>query len=233
MRVDGAITYDVSKGHLVEYVGVDSAGTKVYFLSDQSLTADDLDTSKDLYLWSQASDSLTLVSKGDNPGNPGEPGNSDECAGGMYTQFNTLTTDCGVATYTQWNFCSQPGGGNCLSDNSIASETGDIYFFSQELLDGTRGIPNQTNLYVFRKGAVQYVATPDRRPGHVRAMTSFPGAASPFPANAGVTRRRNTWPSSRPTHKSPSMTQDGLTEMYKYSAEHRRNWSAPSCMPER
>ena len=50
-------------------------------------------------------------------------------------------------------------GGNCRSDNSIASESGDIYFFSPEQLDGTRGIPNQENLYVYRNGQVQYVTT--------------------------------------------------------------------------
>ena len=50
-------------------------------------------------------------------------------------------------------------GGNCLSDNSIASENGDIYFFSPEQLDGTRGIPNQENLYDYRNGQ-----RPVRRP---------------------------------------------------------------------
>src|SRR4029077_12690632 len=98
-------------------------------------------------------------SKAENPGNFGEPGNSDSCQGGLSTSFATLTTKCGVATYTQWFYCDESGGGNCLSDNSIAEESGDIYFFSQEQLDGTRGIDGQENLYVYRKGSVHHVVT--------------------------------------------------------------------------
>jgi hypothetical protein len=54
-----------------------------------------------------------------------------------------------------------PGGagGNCVSDNSIAAANGDIYFFSPEQLDGSRGLPNQENLYDFRNGRAQYVTT--------------------------------------------------------------------------
>jgi hypothetical protein len=159
MRVDGAVTYDVSKGHYVDFVGTDGEGTKVYFLSGEPLTADDLDTSTDLYQWSQPTDSLTLISKGNNPGSAGEPGNSDACTGGMIDSHAVKTTKCGVSTYTQWFYCAAPDGGNCLSDNSIAGENGDIYFFSPEQLDGSRGIPNQANLYDYRNGQVQYVTT--------------------------------------------------------------------------
>jgi hypothetical protein len=158
------VTYDVSEGHHVDYVGTNGAGTEVYFLSEEALTPDDRDTSGDLYQWSQATDSLTLVSRGNNSGNPGEPGNADSCSGGLETSHASLTTKCGVATYTQWFFCNaesiySAAGGNCISDNSISRDTGDVYFISQELLDGSRGIPNQANLYVFRNGAVQYVTT--------------------------------------------------------------------------
>ncbi len=164
MRVDASVTYDVSKGHAVDFVGIDGEGSKVYFLSDERLTGEDLDTSTDLYRWAESSDSLTLVSRANDLGALGEPGNSDDCLGGMTTSHGLETAKCGVSTYTQWFFCGafgkyQDSGGNCLSDNSIASASGDIFFMSQELLDGTRGIPNQENIYVFRNGAVQYVAT--------------------------------------------------------------------------
>jgi hypothetical protein len=161
MRVDGEVTYDVSKGHNVDYVGSTPDGTKVYFLSNEELTPDDLDTSTDLYQWSESTDSLTLVSKGNNPGNPGEPGNSDACKGGLETSHAGFTSKCGVATYTQWFFCAaeESDGGNCISDNSIAADNGDIYFMSPELLDGSRGILNQPNLYDYRNGQVQYVTT--------------------------------------------------------------------------
>ena len=36
MRVDEAVTYDVSQGHGVNYVGMTSDGSKVYFTSPNS-----------------------------------------------------------------------------------------------------------------------------------------------------------------------------------------------------
>ena len=74
MRVDDAVTYDVSQGHDVEYVGSTPDGSKVYFTTNQQLTPEDTDTSTDLYMWSEATNSLTLVSKGNNGA-----GNSDGC----------------------------------------------------------------------------------------------------------------------------------------------------------
>jgi hypothetical protein len=159
MRVDGAVTYDVSQGHAVDFVGMDQDGSKVYFLTEEALTSDDRDSSRDLYLWSEQSGSIELVSKADNPGAAGEPGNSDDCTSDFATTQNLPNTKCGVTTYTQLYFCVLPGGGNCISDNSIAAVSGDIYFFSPEQLEGTRGIPNQQNLYLFRNGKVQFVTT--------------------------------------------------------------------------
>ena len=46
-------------------------------------------------------------------------------------------------------------GGNGISDTAIAAENGDIYFYSPEQLDGTRGVPGQQNLYDYRDGSVQ------------------------------------------------------------------------------
>jgi hypothetical protein len=159
MRVDASVTYDVSQGHAVDYVGTDRSGSKVYFLSEEQITADDLDTSADLYLWSESTNDITLVSKADNAGNLGEPGNSDDCGGGIVTHHDLFSTKCGVTVYTQWLYCTVAPGGNCLSDGPIAAASGDIYFFSQELLDGTRGIPNQQNLYVSHGDSVRYVTT--------------------------------------------------------------------------
>jgi hypothetical protein len=159
MRVNASLTYDVSDGHAVDYVGTDRHLHRVYFLSNEQLTPDDLDTSTDLFSWSDETDSITRLSKGNNPGNAGEPGNTDSCTGGIVTNHNELTTKCGVATYTQQFFCKERGGGQCLSDNFIAGETGEIYFSSPELLDGTRGILNQQNLYVADEEGVQYVTT--------------------------------------------------------------------------
>ena len=149
MRIDGAVTYDVSKGHDVHYVGMTKDGSKVYFTTADQLTPEDTDSSVDLYMWEESTDSITLISKGSHGS-----GNSDSCN-------SAFTVSCGIVTYSQMGYCQLESGlgGNCRSDNSIASEDGDIYFFSPELLDGSRGIPNQENLYVFHDGQVQYVTT--------------------------------------------------------------------------
>jgi len=158
MRVDDTTTYDVSQGHDVSFVGMTSDGSKVFFTSPERLTAEDHDSSVDLYMWSEKGEEegqpLTLISKGDNAGKPGEPGNSDACN-------SSFTTGCGVVTYSELSYCQLSGGegGNCRSDSGLASENGDIYFFSPEQLEGSRGIPDQENLYDYRNGRVQYVTT--------------------------------------------------------------------------
>ena len=140
MRVDDGVTYDVSQGHDVTYVGMNGDGTKVYFTSAEQLTSEDHDSSIDLYMWSEAGEEegrpLTLISKGDNPGNPGEPGQSDSCNAAFVSR-------CGVEVFSTRSYCQLfvSLGGNCISDNFIASENGDIYFFSPEQLDGSRGLP--------------------------------------------------------------------------------------------
>jgi len=47
--------------------------------------------------------------------------------------------------------------GNGKSDSYIASETGEIYFRSPELLDGNQGVPNAENVYVYREGRPRFV----------------------------------------------------------------------------
>ncbi len=162
MRVDDAITYDVSQGHDVSYVGESSDGSKVYFTSEEHLTHEDEEHGgASLYMWSQKGEEedpphpLTLISRGESEV-PGTPGNTAACSA-------DFTTKCGITTYSQsqMSYCQLGStfGGNCLSDNFISSENGDIYFSSPEQLDGSRGIPNQQNLYVYRGGQVQFVTT--------------------------------------------------------------------------
>ena len=50
-------------------------------------------------------------------------------------------------------------GGNGISDNSVAEESGDVYFYSPQKLDGNRGSEKAQNLYVYRDGVDQYVTT--------------------------------------------------------------------------
>lgn len=231
MRVDALVTYDVSEGHYVEYVGTDAAASKVYFLADDQITSDDQDSSTDLYLWSEDTQSITLVSKSNDGGGAGEPGNSDDCSGGLENQQELQTTKCGVATYTQWFFCGaaneEQGGGNCLSDNSIAPESGDIYFYSQEQLDGLRGTPNQQNLYVYHDGEVQYV-------------TTLTGAPDCYEVGFGSFCRRMMRMQVSPDGKymafvtaSPVTQYDsaGHREMYRYTRDSR-NLICVSCIPD-
>ena len=85
MRVNDAVSYDVSKKP-VHYVGATPDATKVFFTSDEQLTADDTDTSTDLYMWSEngGSPTLTRISTGE----AGPVGNTDDCA-------STWTTGAG------------------------------------------------------------------------------------------------------------------------------------------
>ena len=149
MRVDDAVSYDVSQGRAVTYVGMTADASRVYFTSPEPLMSEDLDASVDLYMWSEEGEveghPLTLVSKGNNPGNLDEPGNSDSCTGSFSTPQESMSKNCDVITISDLAYCRLTGGvgGNCRSDTAIASENGDIYFFSPEQLDGSRGIPNQ------------------------------------------------------------------------------------------
>jgi hypothetical protein len=169
MRVDGNVTYDVSRGAVVHYDGMVRNGSKVYFTTDEDLTEDnsDSDSSIDLYVWSEEGDTVTRVSAG-----AGSIGNTDNC--------NALwTVGCGVEVVP-----SLEGMGKNLTgetpderlpvhggvtpvgftasdptDNSIAGVAGDVYFYSPEQFVPGKGIPGRRNLYVFRAGQIEFVAT--------------------------------------------------------------------------
>jgi len=228
MRVDESITYDVSAGHDVTYVGMTPDGSKVYFTTEEQLTPEDHDTSADLYMWSEEGEKdghpLTLISNGGNAGNAGEAGNTDACN-------VSFVMKCGVMPYNQANpyFCEKSplgSGGNCLSDNFIAAQNGDIYFISPEQLDGTRGIPDQENLYVYRGGKVQFVTsltgpsycwetyTAERCAHIVRMQVSPDDGHMAFITNSPVTEYNNA----------------GYLEMYLYNPATQRLVCA-SCIP--
>ncbi len=160
MRVNDAISYEPSRGedgvnHAVKFLGMTPDGSKVFFTSEEQLIAEDMDTSTDLYMWSESSDSLTLISKANDSGNAGEPGQSDGCDANA-----SWTTKCGIKPYSNYEWSLLPGGegGNGVADSSIAAN-GDIYFYSPEQLDGDRGVVGGQNLYVYRGGKAQFVAT--------------------------------------------------------------------------
>ncbi len=139
MRVDDAVTYEVSKGKAVKYVGMTEDGSKVFFTSAEQLTADDHDTSRDLYMWSEETDSLTRISAGENGA-----GDTDAC-----NPTAGWTTNCSIKL---------PEGENAPIDNFISPKNGDIYFYSPERLVGVDAAAGERNLYRWHDGELTYVA---------------------------------------------------------------------------
>jgi hypothetical protein len=137
--------YEVSKEKNVVYIGMTADGSKVFFTSPEQLTGEDTDTSIDVYMWSEEGDKLTLVTKA-GEGAEGS-GNSDSCSASWISK-------CGAAPVITGRMISESG-----TDNSIAAESGEIYFYSPEQLDATKGVPNRENLYVYRGGKPQFVAS--------------------------------------------------------------------------
>ena len=219
MRVDQAVTYDVSEGHDVTYVGETEDGSKVFFTSPEQLTPEDTDSSTDLYMWSEATNSITLVSKGSNG-----TGNSDACN-------SNFTASCGVVTYSNMHFCALESGvgGNCRSDNSIASQKGDIYFFSPEQLDGSRGIPNQENLYDYRNEKVQYVTTFTTR-SYCVPQSTYGGACSDGPVVRMQVSPDDTHMAFITASPVTQYNNAGHLEMYTYEPSTRKIVCV-SCIP--
>jgi hypothetical protein len=197
MRVDDAVTYDVSKGFGVHYVGMTRDGSKVIFSAVQQVTPDDTDTSLDLYEWSEEGDTVTLISTGN--GN----GNSDACNASYTTQCDAdpLSTEAGLRGGWEQN---NPQNGQFLLpgiDSQIATGNGAVYFYSPESLDPNRlSTPNERNLYVYRDGAVHFIATLDPGTQVNRIQISPDGVHGAFLTEAKLTGYDNK----------------GFREMYTY-----------------
>lgn len=177
MRVNDAVTYDVSRGAGVKFVGMTQAGSEVTFIAAQQLTLDDTDDSADLYMWNEAggADTLTLISQGNGQGN------TDECSPDWTSQCDVtpLVTERG----NPHSMLSAPG-----LDNYIAEESGDVYFYSPELLDPDNpGLANARNLYVYRDGAVHLVATFDEGTEVYRIQIAPDGRHAAFLTAAHLT----------------------------------------------
>jgi hypothetical protein len=152
MRVNNTLTYDVSRGEEVNYVGMTKDASKVFFTTTKPLDPiADLDTSRDLYVWEEQGDKLTLISQ------EGALGNTDACTA-------TWTQKCGVQPLSPkaMQFSEffdlrafVPG-----IDDVLANESGDIYFYSPEdLVAGQVGADGERNLYLYRDGQIHFVTT--------------------------------------------------------------------------
>jgi len=196
MRVDDETTYVIAPGASVHPIGMTRTGNKVFFITSARLLPSDTDNSSDLYMWQEdgsATGSLTLVSQGAGQGN------SDNC------NTDWGVTGCGVKPlepeYAHLNknqATSAPG-----MDDLFAETSGDVYFYSPEVLDGSRpGIKNQRNLYVYREGVVHLVATFEEGTEVNRMQISPDGAHAAMLTASQLTSHHN----------------DGFREMYTYDA---------------
>jgi hypothetical protein len=154
MRVDGAITYDVSQGHRVDLESMTRDGSRVFFTSAQPITSDDHDTSIDLFMWTEATEEITRISVGSS----GNLGDTDECSA-------TWITKCGIQVVPATGGAEEQELKEVAiegpTDNSTAADSGDIYFQSPEQLVPSDAVPSGRNVYVRRGGTgeIQYVTT--------------------------------------------------------------------------
>jgi hypothetical protein len=198
MRVGGGplgVTYDVSDGHVVQFEGMTEDGSEVFFTSAERLTPDDHDTSVDLYMWSEKTDSITRLSKGE----AGVAGDTDACDSGGWV------SKCGVEvphTFEPLVNYVQNRWKNV--DSPIGLQSGAIYFYSPEQLVTGAGIPGQRNLYVARDGSVQFVATLDPEKPAMRLEASPDGRHAAFLTASKLTSYENA----------------GFEAMYSYDAEN-------------
>jgi hypothetical protein len=228
MRVDGATTYDVSRGHAVFLQGITEDGSTVYFTTAQSLSPQDTDSSVDLYRWTEADDSVEVISQGNGQGN------SDDCSA-------TWTDQCDIqplSTCTAaWNFqcyyehkagASRPFMSERPDiDTGIARTDGAILFESPEQLDGANpGLAQERNLYLFRNGHVQYVTTFDPGSGTERFNISPDGAHVAFLTDSRLTAYDNNSGSEvqcgAVLNLTPGTLNTPCREMYSFDANTGR-----------
>jgi hypothetical protein len=204
MRVDGAVSYAVSRGQIVKFEGMTADGEEVYFTSDEQLPGgNDTDASTDLYRWSRATDTLTRVSDG-----PGSVGSTDGCNA-------TWTELCGVEVVAT-------SGDNGLlneslakpTDNALAAGSGDTLFYSPEQFVGSNGVPGRRNLYLSRDGQFEYIATLDATKPVTRVQLSPDGRHLAFITASRLTTYDNA----------------GFEQMYTYDTE-TDDLRCVSCQP--
>jgi hypothetical protein len=175
MRVNDAITYEIANGkQTIQLIGMTRDGSKVVFASRDHVTPDDTDLvfSTDIYVWEEQTDELTRISQGNEAGNS----NACEPAEGI----GPLCSAVPLKTQRQ------------DTDDRIASVSGDVYFYSPEQLDpASPGVFNEKNLYVYRAGAVKYVATLDAGTAIDRIQISPDGGHVAFLTAARLTSYDN------------------------------------------
>ena len=196
--------YEVSEGqddlnHGVFFEGMVDDGSVVYFTTADQMTPDDTDSVTDLYRWTEDGNEVTRVSTGS-----AGTGNSSTCG----------AVSCAVQVVPNGHdFDYSPQAFN--RDTVLATDTGDIYFYSAEQLDGSRGIVGKQNLFVARAdGTVQYAATFEPSSAPTRMNVSPDGRHMAMLTQARLTSFDNA----------------NIVQMYHYNAE-TREIQCVSCPP--
>ena len=238
--------YDVTRDKNGKDVGVlwddetddiSADGSKVFFVTHHQMTDDDTDTSRDLFEWNEqraanGEEALARVSIGNNGS-----GDTDKCDPAKETKKTeqgpkdipwtagvegegTNRVDCSVRYPLIWPGRFEESGN--LYDTRLATETGEIYFYSPERLDGARGFPNKRNLYVWRDGKAQFVATLEPSMDGSRTTRAVERInVSPDGSNmAFITKTRLT-----------AYDNAGRSEMYHYDPA-TREIKCVSCRPD-
>jgi hypothetical protein len=197
LRVNDAVTYDISQGEKAIPIGMTRDGSKVFFTTEAQLSPSDTDASVDLYQWREDGSELgeyKVLSQGNGQGD------SDECSPSW------SVSGCGVDFLKTQQ--AHPYGNAAVSargmDDQFAEDSGDIYFYSPEVLDSEHpGVRNEKNLYVYRSGSVHLVATLDKGTDITRMQISPDGRFAAIRTKSALT--------SHPTN--------GFQQIYTYNAD--------------
>jgi hypothetical protein len=205
MRVDDAITYEVAVGMpFVRLIGMTNDGSEVAFVTRAHATADDADNpfSSDIFVWKESTGEVTRISQGNGEGD------GNEC---NPPPPNFLCAASPIATLPVYREKEK-----VETDDLMASESGDVYFYSPEQLDPKNpGVFNENNLYVYRHGRAQYVATLDAGTTINRLQISPDGLHAAFVTAARLTSYDN----------------EGWKEMYTFDPE-TETIRCVSCNPD-
>jgi hypothetical protein len=152
---------------------------------------------------------------------------------GLISSFG-ISTQSSVPHFFHRNLTSRSGrlGNGYTSDYFVAPESGDIYFYSPEVLEAGRGVSGQQNLYVYHDGSVQFVAT--LLPPGTTCEASGGGTQAPACSETTIGRIEVS-PDGRfaafvASAKLTDYDNDGRSMMYRYDAE-LDELTCVSCLP--
>ena len=212
MRVGGGkgVTYEVTKNgsSATEFVGMTRDGREVLFTTPASLEAADVDTSVDLYVWREATDTVTRISKAPVEEGLGKEGNKDACGA-------TWTTKCDVRAVDperRWPLTMEVPFANPGSPvHERAGRRRRLRGWQRRrllLLAGAArpddfGIPGERNLYLYRNGEIQLVRSSTPAPRSNRMQISADGSHAALLTDSQLTSYDN----------------DGFSQIYTYDAD--------------